>query len=200
MTQTNAWRNRLLILSIALLCILPFSFAWYLAKNPQLLKSRQTTNLGHLVSPARPLDYDGFTQSPLATANLAEIKGHWVIVQVVGAPDCAAPCLETLQKTAKVRSLLNKDTYRVRHLLLFLEAANAESVPPLTEQNPGLLVTGLHEPLQQQLQEAVGKPLTEGMVLLLDPQTNLMMWYEPGTDPLNLLRDLQKLLRISQIG
>jgi hypothetical protein len=54
--------------------------------------------------------------------------------------------------------------------------------------------------LRQRLQDAVGRPLAEGTVLLLDPFSNAMMWYEPGFDPYGILKDLQRLLRISQIG
>lgn len=200
-TNTHAWRNRLLIFSIALICIIPFSFAWYLAKNPQLIKYRQKTNFGHLVTPARPVDYDLFTLAPVTTVeNLPEIKGHWVMLQIVADPVCGENCKLSLQKTEKVRLLLSKDIPRVRRLLVFPGNASPDAMQELAKLDQSLLIAGLSEALRLRLQDAVGGPLADGMVLLLDPQTNVMMWYEPGADPSGMLRDLQRLLRISQIG
>ena len=197
----NPWRNRLMVISIALISIIPFGFAWYLAKNPQLIRDRQTTNYGHLITPAKMVGYDLFLQSPVnGVENLAEIKGHWVMVQVVNRPVCDDPCKETLQRTEKVRALMSKDIPRVRRLLLFPGNADAQSAQEIATLYPNLLITGMSEALLQRLQEAVGGPLADGTVVLLDPLTNAMMWYAPGSDPLGILRDLQRLLRISQIG
>ncbi len=203
MTGTNikAWRNRMMIISIALICIIPFGFAWYLAKNPQLVKDRQKTNYGHLISPAQSIDYDLFFQAPVTTVeNLPEIKGHWVMVQIVAGPVCADICKETLQKTEKVRLLMSKDIPRVRRLLLFPGQASPDSAREIANLNPALLITGMSDALRQRLQDSVGRPLAEGTVVLLDPFSNAMMWYEPGFDPYGILKDLQRLLRISQIG
>jgi len=38
------------------------------------------------------------------------------------------------------------------------------------------------------------------MLLLIDPQGNVMMRYEPGFDPYKVKNDLLHLLKISQIG
>ena len=200
-SNSNPWRNRIMVLSIALICIIPFSFAWYLAKNPQLIKDRQKTNFGHLVTPAQTIDYDLFLQSPVTgVENLPELKGHWVIVQIVAAPVCGAGCKQTLENTEKVRLLTSKDISRVRRLLVFPGNADPASTQDVARQYPALLMTGMSAALQQRLQEAVGGPVQDGTVFLLDPQSNVMMWYEPGADPFGILRDLQRLLRISQIG
>ncbi len=199
--NTHAWRNRLMVLSIALICIIPFSFAWYLAKNPQLVKDRQKTNYGHLITPARTIGYELFFQSPVAgVENLPEIKGHWVMVQIVNSPVCDQGCRETLQKTEKVRLLMSKDIPRVRRLLLLPPEGVTDLTAEIANLYPTLLMTGISVEMRQRLQEAVGGPLKDGMVLLLDPMSNVMMWYEPGADPFGILRDMQRLLRISQIG
>ncbi len=200
-TNTKAWRNRLMVISIAMICIIPFSFAWYLAKNPHLIQDRQKTNKGHLITPARTIDYELFFQTPVVgVENLPEIKGHWVIVQIVNSPVCNESCKLTLQQTEKVRLLMSKDIPRVRRLLLLSPEAVPDSTQEIANLYPTLLMTGLSGDLRQRLEEAVGGPLRDGMVLLLDPMSNVMMWYEPGTDPYDILRDMQRLLRISQIG
>jgi hypothetical protein len=42
--------------------------------------------------------------------------------------------------------------------------------------------------------------MPDGMLFLLDPLGNLMMYYEPGFDPYDVVHDLKKLLTVSQIG
>lgn len=195
--------NRLTVVLIALICLVPFSFAWYLAKNPALLKNRPKANYGHLITPARPLDYAELMQAPISAAeNLTEIKGHWVMLQVAEGPGCDQACQETEEKTGRLRLMLNKDVARVRRLLLLPGSSDetAAAGEAIGQKDPTLLIAGLSGTLRQRLQDAVGVPLAEGMVLLLDPLGNVMMWYSPGFDPYGVLRDLQRLLRNSQIG
>ena len=190
-----------MILVIVLICIVPFAIAWYLAKNPRLVESRAKTNYGHLIDPARPLEYAEFFQNPVTPAEtLREIKGRWVLVQVVPAGGCSDLCRETAHKTGQLRLMLNKEISRVRRLLLLSGTADALSVQGLSAADPTLLIAGLPETLRRQLHQAIGIPPADGMLLLMDPFANLMMWYEPGFDPYGALRDLQRLLKVSQIG
>lgn len=203
MTAPNSLllRNRMIVLLIFLISVVPFGLAWYLAKNPQLLEDRKKSNYGHLITPPRTSDYAELSQTPLGAAeNLPEAKGHWIMLQIEEGAACSRLCRETAQKTGQIRLMLNKEISRVRRLLLVAGPADAAAAEELARQDPTLLMAGLSPALRQKLQEATGVALTEGMVILLDPQANLMMWYESGFDPYGLLRDLQRLLRISQIG
>jgi len=197
----NLRRNRLILFIIALICFVPFAIAWYLAKNPQLVEGRQKSNYGHLISPAQPFEYTDFFRNPITPAEtLPEIKGRWVMLQVASGPTCNDPCQKTAHKTGQLRLMLNKEIPRVRRLLLLPGQADPSALKALTAADPTLLIAGLSETLRQRLQETVGAPLVDGMMLLMDPFANVMMWYEPGFDPYGALRDLQRLLKISQIG
>lgn len=200
-STSNLRRNRLAILLIALICIVPFAIAWYLAKNPQLVQDRQKSNYGHLITPAGSFEYAEFFQNPITPAEtLPEIKGRWVLLQVASSPACGEVCKETAYKTGQLRLMLNKEISRVRRLLLLPAQADAAALRELSAADPTLLIAGLPETLRQRLEAAVGAPLADGMVLLMDPFANVMMWYEPGFDPYGALRDLQRLLKVSQIG
>ena len=200
-TNRNPARNRLLVVLIAMISILPFGFAWYLAKHTDLIKNQPKANYGHLITPARPVDYAELLQMPLSAAeNLPEIKGHWVMLQVTSGPVCNEVCKATAGKTARMRLMLNKELSRVRRLLLIPGGADAASTQEIAGHDPTLLMAGLSEGLRQRLQEAVGAPLAEGCLILLDPFANVMMWYPPGFDPYGVLRDLKRLLKNSQIG
>ena len=190
-------RNRLMLLLIAAISLIPFLLAWIYLKNPQWASGR--SNYGQLVAPARPIPYQELLHAgDSGTAPLDPLKGRWILLQV--APDgvCGEACRKSLLLTRQIRLLLNKDTVRVRRLLLRPVAASA----PITgfEQDADLRYGSLSNGLLERLTEAAGQRPEEGTVMLIDPFANLMMWYGPGFDPKGVLKDLRHLLRYSQIG
>jgi hypothetical protein len=194
-------RNRLLIVSIILISALPFGAAWYLSQHTELVQDRQKSNYGRFVSPPLPLDYAELLQSPVsAVDSLSEIKGRWVLVQLLTSSGCDSACLETNHKTAQLRLMLNKEISRVRRLLLVAGTVDDAVLKTVAEQDPTLVITRIPNTLLQKLNAAAGVTLADGTLLLLDPFANLMMRYDADFDPYGVLRDLQKLLKASQIG
>lgn len=180
----------ILIVGIALI---PFLFAWYYAKNPDLIAKR--SNYGTLITPAQPLSYDDL----LVPSGLQAAKGRWIMLQILPAGGtCGAACIETLRTSRQIHLLLNKDIVRVRRLLL-----SSDSDPLLTrdvQDDPDLLRGRAAPAVIETLTRVLGRSLEEGMLILIDPFANAMMWYPPGFDPYGLLRDIKHLLRASQIG
>lgn len=200
-SNPNHARNRLIVLLIFMVSIIPFGVAWYLAKHTALVKQRPMTNYGHLIAPARPLDYAELLQTPISKAeDLQAIKGRWVVVQIAVQAACGEACQQTAAKTARMRLMLNKEISRVRRLLLLSAATDAAVTQTLAERDPTLQMGSASDALRQQLQDAIGAPLVDGSLLLLDPLGNAMMWYAPDFDVYGVLRDLQRLLKNSQIG
>lgn len=197
----NLVRNRLMVVLIAMISIIPFGFAWFLSKNPDLVQAQSKSNYGQLIAPARPLDYAALLQNPLNPADpLPEIQGHWILLQISNSPVCAETCLATAVKTGKMRVMLNKELTRVRRLLLLHNQTDPAANQQLVQTDPTLIMAGLSEELKARLQEAIGGPLSEGGLILLDPHGNAMMWYPPDFNPYGVLKDLRRLLKISQIG
>lgn len=200
-SNSNLARNRLIVVLIALISIIPFGFAWFLAKHTDMVKNQPKANYGQLITPARPIDYAELLQTPLSAAeNLSEIKGRWIMLQVSTGPACNDACKASAERTGRMRLMLNKELSRVRRLLLIPGEADAATLKDLAERDPTLLLAGLSDGLRQRLQEAVGAPLADGGLILIDPFGNAMMWYPPGFDPYGVLRDLKRLLKNSQIG
>jgi hypothetical protein len=194
----HSGRSRAMILLIALISFVPFGLAWYYARNPNLIT--QHNNYGHLIQPARPMGYADLFTLPVTTVEaLQEIKGRWVLLQVAPA-SCQEICRETLYKTRQSQLMLNKEIARVRRLLLVPEGTGTVDLPALLKDDATLLVSGAPPLLMRQLTEAIGQAPNEGMVLLMDPLANVMMWYDANFDPYGLVKDLRHLLKASQIG
>ncbi|MGY6215930.1 SCO family protein [Methylolobus aquaticus] len=195
--STPQRRNRLMLLLIALISLIPFLLAWLYFQNPQWVSGR--SNYGNLIVPAQPVAYSDLLR-PVGpdAAPLDALKGRWILLQVEGPSGCGIPCQNSLQMTRQIRLLLNKDIVRVRRLLL-TAVPNRKPVEGLQEDTD-LQYGGLPDELRKKLTAIVGHEPDDGTVILIDPFANVMMWYAPDFDPHGVLRDLKHLLRYSQIG
>jgi hypothetical protein len=110
-------KNRLLIIVIFCMTIIPFLIAWGLKENPDLVKG--TTNRGQLVIPPLSIKRNDFTGfDAFSTENLGELPGHWLIVNVIPSMGCNEICLDALLKTKQLRLMLNKELPRTRRIVI----------------------------------------------------------------------------------
>ncbi|MEY2699274.1 MAG: hypothetical protein RIQ52_29 [Pseudomonadota bacterium] len=191
-------RNQMKILLIAAISILPFIAAWLYTLHPEWLGSRG--NYGRLVTPALPMNYSEMLEQPVANRTAGEaLPGRWVMVMVTG-DQCGDDCLELVSKTYQLRLMLNKETLRVRRLLLMDGTGFSAGLQQWLSHDDQLAIALLKPGVRRLLEQANGGDLQPGQILLLDPEANLMMVYQAGFDPYGVLRDLKHLLRASQIG
>jgi hypothetical protein len=123
-------KSRLMLLSIFAISIIPFLIAWGLKENIQLL-SKNTTNKGQLIIPPVPTERVDFaTVDTSSTQQMAELPGHWLIVNVIPHKDCNAVCLKALLDTKQLRLMLNKDLLRTRRVVVTFDSM----APALAEQ------------------------------------------------------------------
>nr|WP_305890955.1 hypothetical protein [Methylomonas sp. WSC-7] len=176
--------------------IVPFGFAWFLAKNPDIVKLG--TNNGALISPPQVTSADEFSgYDTFSEQNMQELKGHWVLVNPV-PKNCEETCRDALYKTNQLTLMMGKDIARIRRLAVLFDK-NYQL--PAEWRDDGRLLKALPAAsLQEKLKQLSVQPLPEGMLIIMDPLGNLMMQYAPGYDPYQVKSDLSKLLRISQIG
>lgn len=192
-------KNRLLILIIFGMTIIPFLIAWGFRENPELLKGR--TNKGQLITPivtTERSDFTGFDQ--FTRDNMAELPGHWLMMTVIPAGECKQVCLDAIYKTKQIQLMLNKELTRTRRVVLVLKDVAAETAAPWWRDDTRLLRVKPSVGIVSKLTEIRQGNVPEGMLFIMDPLGNLMMQYEPGFDPYEVKNDLMHLLRISQIG
>jgi len=192
-------KNNRTIIIIFAMSIIPFCIAWYLSANATWMGGG--TNYGKLISPpvttkfSEFVGFDGFSKE-----NLDEIKGHWVLVNIIPNSDCNELCLQAIHKTKQLRLMMNKDLTRVRRLVLVNSEVEQRIAQTWWNEDLRLLRAKPAKQLLDTLNKIVASNIPEGMLLLMDPLGNLMMQYEPGFDPYKVKSDLKKLLKISQIG
>ncbi len=194
-------RNRQLIIGIFAMSIIPFSIAWFLAKNPDLL-TPSATNKGQLISPVittERTDFQGF--DTFSQENLKELEAHWLIVNVIPKNDCGEVCLEALHKSRQLRLMLNKELVRTRRAVLVLDASvSQDTAANWWKEDADLLRLKPNASVIEKLNVLYNGQIPEGVLLLVDPLGNFMMQYAPNFNPYDAKSDLMHLLKISQIG
>ncbi|MDO9423863.1 MAG: hypothetical protein Q7T40_06695 [Methylobacter sp.] len=197
--QNQKTKNHLLIIVLFGMTVIPFLIAWGLKEHPQLLNGQ--TNHGQLITPPQTTergDLTGF--DAFSIDNMAELNGHWLLVNVIPNGDCNEVCLEAIHKTKQLRLMLNKELTRTRRMVIVLKEVSPEVASQWWENDQTLLRVKANDAVTQKITAIRQGHIPDGMLLLMDPLGNLMMQYEPGFDPYDVKSDLMHLLRISQIG
>ncbi|MGR9100327.1 MAG: hypothetical protein ACU826_07140 [Gammaproteobacteria bacterium] len=180
--------------------MLPFLLAWLFRQNPEWVEGR--SNKGELVEPPLTTERSELTGfDSFSSGNMRELKGRWVMVNVIPGVACGDACLDALHKTKQLRLMMNKDLTRIRRVVVLLDEKTDPEIAKIWWQDDPLLLrarptTGFLSKIDKITQGVEG----EGLMILMDPLGNLMMLYRPGFDPYDVQTDLKKLLRISQIG
>ncbi|MGR8930756.1 MAG: hypothetical protein ACU836_08960 [Gammaproteobacteria bacterium] len=195
--STELKKNRITILAIFALSVIPFGIAWFLAQHPDRIKLG--TNHGELISPPIASELSDFLGADAFSAdNIGELKGHWIMVNIISGQTCDQACRDGLYKTQQVSLMMGKDIARIRRLALMLGRA-IDALPNEWQEDARLLKAQPSVVLKENLSKIDGYAVPGGL-LIMDPFGNLMMKYAPGYDPYKVKSDLSKLLRISQIG
>jgi cytochrome oxidase Cu insertion factor (SCO1/SenC/PrrC family) len=194
-------RRRLQLVAIALVFAGPLGLAFWLYYGGGALLPHARVNRGVLVDPVRPLPAASLP-TPAGPPTAGDfLRGKWSLVTVVGA-ECDAGCRQRLAELRKVRRALERDGSRVRRVLLGAPGCcrAAELGPPEADLVVAWLDGQDGAALLHEFPD-YGAPVADsGRVYLVDPLGNLLMTYPPGADLKDLLKDLEKLLRLSHIG
>ncbi len=201
-------KNNRTVIIIFAMSIIPFCIAWYLSSNATWMGGG--TNNGQLITPPITTEFNEFIgYDQFSIKNLNEIKGHWVIINVVPNKECNKVCQFAIHKTKQLRLMMGKDLTRSRRLVL-IAAEFTQTIEQLRwkgeegmdkgAEDKRLLRVKLNLSLLDKLKKVRASGISEGMLFLMDPLGNIMMQYEPEFDPYKVKSDLRKLLKISQIG
>jgi hypothetical protein len=139
---------------------------------------------GELIEPPRPLPHEA-------------LRGRWFLVYPIDG-DCGPPCIAVLSELGRVRLALDKDADRVRRVLLHGDGCCGPGFPIRDEDVLRLEAAG---PEGDSLR-ALFPPALDGErgIYIVDPHGNLIMSYPAAGSARGLLSDLERLLRLSQIG
>ena len=193
-------RRRLQLVGLAALFMGPLALSALLYFGSGLRPSGHVQH-GELLDPARPLPAVALAAAAGGVTGADFLRHRWSLLTVARG-DCEVHCLAALATTRVARIALDQDAPRVQRVLL-ADAPCCEATWRAGAES-GLVTAWLDSPAGRELLAALatpGAPRTEpGRIYLVAPLGNFVMSYPPGTDPKDLLKDLGRLLRLSQIG
>lgn len=173
-------KPRLIFGLIFLVCAAPIvlgTLAYYLHWG-----SGAGASYGELIVP-RPLDGPAFLA----------MRGKWVLV-TFDAAACPAQCERKLYVVRQVRRAQGAGAERMERL--WLVTAGGEPAPRLVAA-----IEGTHiEPASRAGARGAFPGEPTAYIYLVDPLGNLMMRYPADADPAKMIKDLERLLKLSRVG
>ncbi len=182
-TNRRPRRTLLLLAMIALAPIVASYAAYY------FFPREARVNYGALLAvPAPALDGTSFDGKRFT---LTELRGHWVLL-IVGGERCEAACVRMLYATRQARTMQGPEQERIVRAVVL-----TGDDPPQAEilaQHPGLMVARSGESALAAL------PTRTDAIYLVDPLGNLVLRYSDDPDIRRLAKDLERVLRASNVG
>lgn len=200
--QGQVRRQRRILLILVLVFFGPLAVAWILYVGPEQWHPSARTHAGDLIDPPHPLPQVVLTTVEGAQTEPDLLLGKWTLIYV-GPGDCDSRCEQALVDIRQIRLALAKDMNRVQRLFLFSETCCDRTF--VETEHPGLIVAWADELDGEELLDNF--PVYQrvpvrsaGRIYLVDPLGNLMMSYGPEVPAESILKDMKRLLRLSQIG
>ena len=181
--------GKLTLFLIALAFFGPVGLAFYMYYSGQEVDLG--ANKGALLEPIVNVD------DALPESGLSEVApGKWRLLYTNEAV-CEEACREALYTVRQSRKMLGREMERVERI--FLHGDSAPDTLFLSTEHAGL-ITFQDGDLSQLLDNKRPDALPAGGFYLVDPLGNLVLYFEPGMNPKDMVSDIKRLLRISQIG
>jgi len=184
------------LITLAALFMLPIIIAyvgWWQGWFNQLSK----TNHGKLLNPVITFEQAKFMDSK-GLVPLKSFKNLWWIIYISADKDCQLSCQANAYLINQVRTAQAKETDRVDRLMVHVGNGFSEASKSYVREH--FEVHFFTKLSQQSL-------LSKNKIYLMDPHGNIMLEYDAVKDEKeavkkggDLVKDLKKLLKISQIG
>lgn len=171
-------------------CVIPFvaSYLVFYLWPPQ---SRM--NYGTLIDP-RPFPAAALERVDGSRFSIAELKGRWVMVHVDGSA-CGEPCRRKLYQMRQVRLTQGREIGRIERVWLVRDDGPVDSA--LMREYDGTHVARAGAATFSALP---AERDAADHIYLIDPLGNLMLRFPKDADPSRMKKDLERLLKVSNVG
>jgi len=195
MTLSNILKSRLKLIGIALLFVVPVIYSWYLVFFTNFKPHSKGVEHGLLISPI--IQVGDFELVEPISHKIYQLMGKWTLVSFV-ENKCDKACEFQLYSLRQIWVALGKDGNKIQRLVIVKDNNLITSEQIKLSQGQFLLKDDrdLKERLNSRFKSY---PAFESeAIYLIDPYGNLMMQYKKGTNPSGIIKDLERLIRISK--
>lgn len=178
------------LLAIMGLFALPMVASWIAYT---FLQPEATANYGELLSPPAQITTATFRRADGTEFRFEELRGKWLLVSS-DAGECPETCEAKLLLLRQVRLMLGRNAARIVRVHV---ADDSRPMPP-GKAAPFEGTVFIAPPVG--LQQPLSAVNDRAHVYVTDPRGNVMLRFPAGAEPRRMLRDLERLLKASQIG
>ncbi len=151
-------------------------------------------NYGELLPPRQPPD-DALRLVDGRAFHLSELRGRWVLLQVDSAA-CSQNCQQKLYYLRQIRLTQGKDMQRIERVWVIDD--NGTPKQDLMQEYAGTwFILGAGSTL---LAAIPAQDSAKDHIYVIDPQGNLMLRFQRNADPRKMVKDIARLLKVSQSG
>jgi cytochrome oxidase Cu insertion factor (SCO1/SenC/PrrC family) len=132
---------------------------------------------------------------------MAESRGKWLLVSI-GSSQCADACQKNLYKLRQVKKAIGQEHKRINKYFFLTDKKALDSFSELLIDYSGMEVI---QPSGDNYMEFLsifsvdGHKIEDG-IYIVDPLVNYMMMYSKDEEPMKILKDMERLLKVSKIG
>ena len=130
-----------------------------------------------------------------------QFKGHWTLI-TAGASQCDELCLKNVYYMRQVRRLMGEERKRILRLFVLSDTNQLQDFQEKVEPYGEMSVVAPSGADNQKLVDlmAINNVSPENRIFIIDPMANLMMVYEPDSNPEDIAKDFRRLLKVTRIG
>jgi len=150
-------------------------------------------NYGELL-PVKPIAGTGLNLLDDTIFRIRQLRGKWVLL-TVDSGKCDEQCRKKLYYMRQVRLVQNKEMNRIERLWL-IDDDEAPDPQIFKEYKDSWFVKAKNSEILGAIPAKVSQ---HDHIYLIDPMGNLMMRFPKDPDPAKMVKDLKRLLQVSQM-
>lgn len=198
----NKGQRNLLLLAVVFFA--PILVAYVVLNNLQDKDGFTTKNFGELIAPAKPVQDFEFTAQDKKPFKLSSLRGKWVLTYV-GLSSCDDKCKTSLYNMRQARLGQRGEHKRIERVYISLDGNQVDLPQAFKKDHSGVNFIVADKSAVSNILQLFDSSLEDVRagkygLYIIDPLGNLMMRYPDGFQPKGLAKDLELLLKASQIG
>ena len=150
---------------------------------------------GELIHPAEPIKQIRIVSTQNKTLTLEDLQGKWTYI-AYSPQGCDLECEAMLFKLRQTKAATGREVNRIQATLIMDSSLPNQDIVARNQKT----IVGKLMKLELESSPGENKILQPGIIYLLDPLGNMMMQYDKNATSKGMLKDIKKLLKISNIG
>lgn len=158
------------------------------------------SNKGELLNPVVDIESFALIDENEKPINRDDISIHkWHMIYFAGA-SCDDACNQALYNMRQINIAVGKNANRLRRLIVHLDMPDDEFQALIAKEYPEARHAYANSETIEEALQSVGPAFRSNEIYIMDPLGNVMLRFTQDQPYKDLLHDLNKLFKVSQIG